>query len=245
MYRLIYKIKKFILKAIYLSLLIVLAMLPCPAMASDVTEAAMLLVLQAIAGYDAFIQTYTDATSGTEKDELTEIKSEWAELSKNYGMSESEIERENRLWSADDWNNVLIAPSSGNPAKFNSLKKYYSTNYPLLSDSAPLKLTQLSKNTYQNQNKTYNAALVTSAYSYDDINNRINKLDSILKEVDDTDKNPNVKAATDLNSRLVAEVGFIELEMLKMQSISTQMQATHNASDLNGDTIDQQFFKWK
>ena len=66
-----------------------------------------------------------------------------------------------------------------------------------------------------------------------------------MHQVDDASKNQNEKAAIDLNSRLVAELGFIQLELLKLQSIHTQLVATKQQSDFNADTIDKQFTEYQ
>ena len=104
---------------------------------------------------------------------------------------------------------------------------------------------KLVSTSYSQKGQTYKAALATSAYSYDDINNQIKKIETVLAQVDDAGKNQNEKAAIDLNSRLVAELGFIQLQMLKLQSIHTQMDATKNQGELNNDTVDKVFTEYK
>ena len=177
--------------------------------------------------------------------QLTELQNEWTALSKSYGMSDTENQQNARLWSADDWNAVLTQASGGNNARFQQLMQSYSTMYPTLQNGNPVNAKQLVDTSYQQQGNTYRAALAASAYTYDDINSHIQTLENILHQVDDASKNQNEKAAIDLNSRLVAELGFIQLELLKLQSIHTQLVATKQQSDFNANTIDKQFTEYK
>lgn len=189
----------------------------------------------------------TGNISTNTQDELNEAKSEWAKLSQSYGMSDTASDQSARLWSANDWTSVLQQASGGNNARFQQLMQSYSQMYPSLQTNQTTSIDPktLVDTTYNQQGENYNAGLSASAYTYDDINDRINKIETLLAEVDDANKNQNEKAAMDLNSRLVAELGFIQLEMLKVQSIRTQVETTKDQSDLNDDTLDKQFIHYK
>ena len=177
--------------------------------------------------------------------QLKEVQDQWAALTKTYGMDDTKADQNARLWSANDWNQILTQAAGGNNSRFQQLMQSYSKMYPNLNNTKHINATALVNTTYQQSGETDNAALATSAYTYDEINNHINNLESVLHQVDDTNKNQNEKAAIDLNSRLTAELGFINLEMLKLQSIHTQLDATQDQSEFNQNTLDKQFTGYK
>lgn len=200
-------------------------------------------ILDRIENINQEIDSNTNNVSQNTLDQLTELKSEWKKLSQAYGMSDTKADQQARLWSANDWNDVLKQASGGNAQRFQELMRSYKTLYPTLEKGAakPLDSSALTATSYTQSASTYHAALAASAYSYDDINTRIGKLENLLSSVDNERKNQNEKSAIDLNSRLTAEVGFIQLELLKLQSIKLQMDATKNQSEFNNITIDRQF----
>jgi hypothetical protein len=179
--------------------------------------------------------------------QLKQLQDEWAALTKSYAMGDSESDREARLWSANDWQSVLNQASGGNNDRFQQLMKSYSEKYPTLASGggANMNMDSLVKANYRDTGKTLNAAMATSEYAYNDVNARIKKLETLLAYVDDEGKNQNEKAAMDLNSRLVAELGFTQLEILKMLSIDMQMNAMNLQEQQNLDTINKQLLKYK
>lgn len=189
------------------------------------------------------IDSNTQSISQNTLNQVNELKSEWKKLTQAYGMSDTKLEQQARLWSADEWNEVLKQASGGNAQRFQELMRSYQSLYPTLEKGAtkPIDISTLNANSYTQSASTYKVALGASAYTYNDINARIQKLEQLLSLVDNEAKNQNEKAAIDLNSRLTAEVGFIQLELLKLHSIQLQMDATKNQGELNSTTIDRQF----
>ena len=179
--------------------------------------------------------------------QLKQLQTQWTALTKSYGMRDSASDREARLWSADDWSSVLNQAAGGNNDRLQQLMKSYAEKYPTIASGSGsnINMDSLIKSTYQDTGKTLNAAMATSEYAYNDVNARIKKLEALLAFVDDEGKNQNEKAATDLNSRLVAELGFTQLEMLKMLSINMQMNAMNLQKQYNLDTMNKQFLKYK
>ncbi len=200
-------------------------------------------ILNRLENINQEIDSNTNNISQNTLGQLNELKSEWKKLTAAYGMSDSKLEQQARLWSANDWNEVLTQASGGNAQRFQELMRSYQSLYPTLEKGVakPIDINLLNANSYKQSASTYQAALGASAYTYNDINSRISKLETLLSQVDNEGKNQNEKAAIDLNSRLTAEVGFIQLELLKLQSIKLQMDATKNQSEFNNTTIDRQF----
>ena len=207
----------------------------------------VLNILNQLLGVQTQMKTDTGNISTATQGLLDQTNKEWAALTKSYQMADTQDDKNARLWSADDWQSVLKQASGGNNERLQSLMTSYSNLYPTIKNgpSGQINEEKLVATTYTQEGQTYKAALATSAYSYDDINNQIKKIEAVLAQVDDAGKNQNEKAAIDLNSRLVAELGFIQLQMLKLQSIHTQMDATKNQGELNNDTLDKAFTDYK
>lgn len=215
------------------------------AMADPIDD--VLDILEQMEKMQAQMGVDTSNISSNTMNQLNEVKSEWEKLTQSYGMADTKADQNARLWSADDWNAVLQQASGGNNARLQELMQSYSALYPILKteQGGTINPDKLVSTNYTQKGQTYNAALSTSAYTYDDINNQIGKVETLLADVDNTGKNQNEKAAMDLNSRLVAELAFIQLQMLKLQSIHTQMEATKNQSEFNEDTLDKQFTEYQ
>lgn len=157
-----------------------------------------------------------------------------------YNSSSDQLDR---LSANSNWQDLLHKASGGNAARYTELVKRYQDKYPALTQSQlnSLNPNNLKTQTYLDDAKTNLAGLSVSEYSYDSLENRIKKLQGLLNQVEQT---PNEKAAMDLQARVLAEIGFVQLEMLRLQSVQTQMTAMHGQGLTNGTTQDAQFVKW-
>lgn len=148
------------------------------------------------------------------------------------------------LWSNNNWQDVLNNVGSGNAGQFSIAQKAYATLYPIVSSNQigqTLTNNDLTRIQYGQQSAISRAALAASAYSYDQINQHILNIHNILAMLDNQ---PSEKAAIDLNTRLVAEISFIQLEELKEQNIQTQILATNSQGDVNSMSDSAKFDQW-
>lgn len=193
------------------------------------------------------IKSFSEDVSGWTEEQ----KSQWASLTKAYDMGSHlytpnafEFDSNSRyteLWSADSWDDALKAASGGNSSRYQELKAAYASKNPTLtSASSAIDSVELVKNSYTQKADVTNTALSAGQYTYEDINQRIRNLKDLLAMIDDPSKNSNEKAALDLNTRMQAEVGLIQVEMLRLQSIQAQMQASGMQDDVNHETIEKQ-----
>lgn len=148
----------------------------------------------------------------------------------------------NRQWSNDSWLDVLNETKTS--SAFSEAQAQYKKLYPVI-ESSEIGATRinggLNRTYYQQSSSISRAALAASSYSYDQINGHIKTLHDILAKLED---NPSEKSAIDINARLVAEVGFIELELLKQQTIQNQLNATQTQGVVNGMSDATQFMQW-
>ncbi|CAM4400526.1 MAG: hypothetical protein LEGION0398_MBIBDBAK_00232 [Legionellaceae bacterium] len=141
-----------------------------------------------------------------------------------------------RQWSADKWTDALS--SMGN-ADFKDAQKRYEQLYPIHDPNR--KDSQLNNAYYEQSSKVTRTALAASEYSYNTINEHIDTVNQLLKKLTETQTQ---KQVADLNVRLLAEVSFIQLEMLKQQNIQTQLIATQSQREVNGLSDSKRFNQW-
>ena len=168
-------------------------------------------------------------------------------LSGNYGygslFNDAHSLRE-RQWANDNWTDVLRASSNNQTSAFAAAQKRYETLYPVRAANhiTPTRnQNNLTRAYYEEDKNISRAALAASSMSYDKINEHIKNLHDILLKLEDQQSE---KSAIDLNARLVAELGFIQLEMLRQQNIQTQIMATQSQNDVNGMSEEAQFLEW-
>lgn len=150
-----------------------------------------------------------------------------------------------RLWSNDKWSDVLKASGGGNTQGFTQMQQHYSDMYPVVDKNKiggdDIKDTDLIRAQYEQQKDISRAALADSAYSYNTINQHIQNIKSILSQISNKSTE---KASMDTNARLLAEVSYIQLEMLKNQDMQTQLMATESQGQVNGVSDESKFAQW-
>jgi type IV secretion system protein VirB5 len=162
----------------------------------------------------------------------------------NYGygrLGNSETDLYKRQWSHNSWLDALNGANNGHTSAFVKAENHYRTLYPVVDAShiAPSRSrNNLSRTYYDQSTKINRAALAASSQSYEQINDHIKNLHQMLLKLEDS---PNEKAALDLNARLIAEIGFIQLEMLRQQILQNQLSATASQATTNGMSDESQF----
>ncbi len=147
-------------------------------------------------------------------------------------------------WSNSNWQDVLNNVSGGNAQQFSLAQQAYTNLYPVVNQSQigqTLTNNDLTRIQYGQQSSISRAALAASSYSYNDLNQHIQNIHNILAMLENQ---PSEKAAIDLNTRLVAEISFIQLEELKQQDIQTQVLATQSQGVVNSLSDSSKFNQW-
>lgn len=168
-------------------------------------------------------------------------------LSGNFGYGKflngsSDLYR--RQWSNDSWVDVLRVSNNGHASAFSDAQRNYDRLYPVVSSdhiASTRSRDNLTRTHYQQSSEISRAALAASSYSYDQINEHIKNIHDILAMLENESSE---KAAIDLNTRLVAELGFIQIEMLRQQNIQNQLIATKTQGEVNGMSDQSQFMQW-
>ena len=80
------------------------------------------------------------------------------------------------------------------------------------------------------EDKAVNRAVqVQTTDAYNEINKHMDSLHKLSKQIE---KTPNTKGAIDLNSRLLTEIGFIQLMSLRLQTLVGQQLSQDSLSEL-------------
>jgi len=145
----------------------------------------------------------------------------------------------NREWSPDDWKSALQGMAGHNPARYNELLNEYKASHDTLSsDDMKKGASEEQVKVYQQQVETNRAASVNATYAFNDIKQHLDNVHSLSKQIDSA---KNTKAAMDLNSRLMAEVAYIQIQELKMQAVLNQQLAQENSDKIAGETQSAKF----
>jgi type IV secretion system protein VirB5 len=132
--------------------------------------------------------------------------------------------------SADNWNDALKNISGGNNARYAELVKAYEAAHPTLSEADLSRGTTPLHATQYQQNKALNKAVsVETTYAFNEINQRLKSIHTLSGNIE---KATNTKGAIDLNSRLIAELAYIEVLNLKLQTLISQQLVQNGASEL-------------
>jgi len=197
--------------------------------------------------------------------QLNELQTQYRVLNDTYEATKSQVDNLNQLKSMNSghyglgdlnngldalqswqspvstWEDALHNLSGGNPDRYQSLIDAYEKNHPALSESSYAKNTTPEKAARFKEDKAVNRAVqVQTTQSYNEINKHIAALHKLSEQIE---KTANTKGAIDLNSRLITELGFIQLMSLRLQALMSQQVAQESLSELQDRAEMAQFNK--
>jgi len=174
--------------------------------------------------------------------QVSVMKNIKAESEGSYGMGgllNSNQDLQKREWSPSSWQSTLKGLSGGNPARYQELVNTYKADHPTLSSSDYQKgASAANAKTYSQDIQVNRAAMVNSTYAFNNIKTHLDDIHQLSNQIDST---KNIKAAMDLNSRLVAELAYIQTQELKMQVVMNQQTAQSNADNIAAKTANAKF----
>ncbi|KTC98220.1 type IV secretion system protein [Legionella erythra] len=220
----------------YAMLLLSLLSMPLYADILSVADAAMLVkaieqLEQLRSQYQLLSQTYTTAQSQLEGiQQLKQFNSGHYGFG---GLANSAADLNARQWSANTWEDALHNIAGGNPARYQELVNAYQKNHVILDDATYRKGASSERLTQYKNNVAVNQAVsVQATYAFNEVNRHLKAIHDLSNHID---KAVNTKAAVDLNSRLLAEIAYIQTENLKLQTLLSQQAAQGGSNDLAMD----------
>jgi len=155
----------------------------------------------------------------------------------NYGWGQMQNtlgDLKQREWSPSSWENALKNIAGGNPERYKKLVDSYEKQHKTLSDTDFLKGASKEKLEEHKQSRKINrAANIQSTYAFNDINNHLKEVYKLSSKIE---KTKNTKSAMDLNSRLLAEIAYIQTQNLKMQAVLNQQASQSGARELSSES---------
>ena len=179
----------------------------------------------------------------TAKNQLSQENTLVKDAQGHYGFgnllnSEQDLTQD-REWSPNNWQGALKGASGGNPQRYQQLVAQYKRNHPTLSKSHYVKgASQAQYQQYHRQLETNRAVSVNASYAFNTIKMHLQQVHELSAQIE---KAKNTKAAVDLNSRLVAELAYIQVQELKMQTLLNQQLAQQSANRIANETARAQF----
>ncbi|CZG68060.1 type IV secretion system protein [Legionella pneumophila serogroup 1] len=186
--------------------------------------------------------------------QLGELKEQYRVLSDTYQTAKNQLDNLNQLKSMNSghygfgdfnnsldslqswqspvstWQDALQNLSGGNQQRYQALMEAYEKNHPALDESSFARFTTPANTARFKEDKAVNrAVMVQTTESYNEINKHMEALHKLSQQIE---KTPNTKGAIDLNSRLITEIGFIQLMSLRLQALISQQAAQENLSAL-------------
>ncbi len=229
------KLRALIIAIILLSPVSCFAVLPVidPAAIVDLVRQLTELKKQ----YDVMQQTYE-----TTQNELNQTKELTNDAEGHYGYGNilnNQTNMNNRAWSPNDWQSTLQGLSGQNPARYQQLLTQYKNNNPALSQQNYEKGESASNYAvYQNEIANNQAATVTATYAFNEINKELSHINQLSQQIETTQDE---KAATDLGTRMQAEIAYVQVQMLKQMALMNEQMASNSANDIQYETTAAKF----
>ncbi len=135
-------------------------------------------------------------------------------------------------WSGDDWASVLQNIAGGNNQRYRDLIDLYKKQYPIISSeelTEKYHVEPYQSQIYTNAVNTNATVMSQAAYQYNDINNRMQEIKELSGHINNATTE---KEAMDLNSRLIAQLAYIQLAALRLQTLTNQQLAEQRAAVL-------------
>jgi type IV secretion system protein VirB5 len=152
----------------------------------------------------------------------------------HYGYGElSNGLNELQSWQSpvSSWEDALRNLSGGNTQRYQSLVQAYEQNHPQLAEpNFTNDMSQATSERFKEDKAVNRAVLVQTTDAYNEINKHLAQLQTLSKAIE---KTANTKGAIDLNSRLVTELGFIQLMQVRLQTLSNQQLAQDSLDNLS------------
>jgi type IV secretion system protein VirB5 len=189
--------------------------------------------------YDTLQQTYSNAqqqlnTAQSQLDSVNQLKNFNSGHYQFGDLNNSLSDLKDRQWSANTWDDALRNVAGGNPDRYKELVKAYEKNHKTLDDTTFEKGASKDQlDQYKQAIKVNKAASIESTYSYNEINKHLKAVHDLSTQIE---KAPNTKSAVDLNSRLLAEIAYIQTQNLKMQTLISQQLAQGGSNDIAIDS---------
>jgi hypothetical protein len=190
--------------------------------------------------YEEIMQQVQLAQNQVEKAQ-TQIEN----ITGSYGMGllgNSASDLLDRQWMGNDWEQTLKGISGGNNQRYQELRNAYIEQHQTVDASEFRRMrSEEATSVYKEKAETNQAVAAVAEQQYAKVNDYIDKLHELGNSIE-SPTNENTKSATDLNTRMIQELGYIMSEMVRMQSTAMRLQTATQAQNIQAQSSQAKFF---
>lgn len=185
------------------------------------------VLLRQILVVDEAMKAYDAAMSG----DITKQLNAMTGVTDLGSLLNGTAEQDERKWSPSEWAKVV---SGGNESRYKELLEQYQAAHPTLSASeASAGMSSTNATDYQQQVETNQAASSQATYAFNQSNTH---LDNIKKISDEINKSKDTKHIQDLNTRMNAEIAYLQVEIIKGIAVMNEQMAQQQATEIHDRT---------
>lgn len=150
-----------------------------------------------------------------------------------YGRLFNSLSDVQKRQSANTWKESLRGISGGNPERYKELVGAYEAQHHTLNKQRFSQGASLNRvERFDSERQVTQAVGIESEVLFNDINDSLKRIHELSEQIE---KAENTKAAVDLNSRLLTEIAYIEVQKLKAQSLLNHLLVSQSGSGLSDD----------
>jgi len=191
----------------------------------------------------------------TQVEQFEQQIKQYESMTGSYGMGtllNSVSDTQFRRWAPESWRDTLAVIQSGgvpgSSSSFSTALNHYEDQYQvkysadLYEDAAQLGHRARATTYYDNYvaNNLMTMSIGDAAYS--DTGKRTENIEALTNQID---KASDLKAAIDLNNRLMAQNLHYQNEIIRLLAVQSQSMATANQSYMNDTAINAEFSNFK
>lgn len=190
------------------------------------------------------------------EEQLRQLKQQTSYLSQSYQLTQkiknaqighygygnllnSSQDLQQREWSPGNWQDTLHGLSGGNQQRYQQLLATYKSDHAYLSKKQYQQGASAQRTAiYQQQINHNRAATVNASYAFNTIQKHLKTIHQLSAQIDQAE---NSKAAIDLNSRLLTELAYVQVQNLKMQALLNEQLAEQGANSIEANSAASSF----
>jgi len=163
-----------------------------------------------------------------------QLVNQYKAITGSYGLGKLGFDPTLQSWGSgtESWQAILnLYQKGGNPGSLSDVVKQLSKEFPIQEGKvANPNPESIDAKYYLLQAKTALATRAASQTDYDNIQKQVHSMQQLHEQIDRTQ---NLKAAVDLQNRLQVEGNLLQLEILRLLSLTSQQQAISAQGHVN------------
>lgn len=176
-----------------------------------------------------------DKTYKTQHAQLNSIKqlNKFNSGHSGYGKLYNSLTDLQKKQSANTWKESLKGISGGNPERYKELVRAYEQQHHTLNKQCFSKgASSFRTERFEDDRQVTQAVSVESEVLFNDMNESLARIHNLSEQIE---KAENTKAAVDLNSRILTEIAYLDVQKLKAQSLLNHLLSSKSGAVLTDE----------